>query len=98
MNLVLNTIGASVNNDMIRSLLPNKKEVEIIDTTGMKIAHCMGCNQCWLKTPGICAIKDNYESILKKLVQAITFGWFPIRVLAFWTTMANERWIKSCLC
>ncbi len=69
MNLVLNTIGASVDNDMIRALIPNR-EVEIIDTSNMKIAHCMGCNQCWLKTPGICAIKDDYESILKKLVQA----------------------------
>ena len=70
MNLVLNTIGASVDNDMICSLIPNKKEVEIINISDMKIAHCMGCNQCWLKTPGICAIKDDYEIILKKLVQA----------------------------
>lgn len=70
MNLVLNTIGASVDNDMICPLIPDKKEVEIINTSDMKIAHCMGCNQCWLKTPGVCAIKDDYESILKKLVQA----------------------------
>ena len=33
----------------------------------MKIAHCMGCNHCFLKTPGICAIKDDYAQILKKL-------------------------------
>ena len=70
MDLVLNTLGASVNNDMICSLIPEKTEVEIIDTSNMKIAHCMGCNQCWLKTPGICAIKDDYEGILKKLIQA----------------------------
>jgi multimeric flavodoxin WrbA len=43
--------------------------VEIVDTSDMKIAHCMGCNQCWLKTPGICAIKDDYEEIIKKLVE-----------------------------
>jgi multimeric flavodoxin WrbA len=55
---------------MICPLIPDKKEVEIINTSDMKIAHCMGCNQCWLKTPGVCAIKDDYESILKKLVQA----------------------------
>ena len=70
MDLVLNTLGASINNDMICSLIPEKTEVEIIDTSNMKIAHCMGCNQCWLKTPGICAIKDDYEGILKKLIQA----------------------------
>jgi len=70
MDLVLNTLGTSIDNDMICSLLPDKKEVEIIDTSDMKITHCMGCNQCWLKTPGICAIKDDYEVILKKLIQA----------------------------
>ena len=36
----------------------------------MKIAHCVGCNMCWLKTPGVCAIKDDYEIILKKLVKS----------------------------
>ena len=44
MNLVLNAIGASVDNNIICSLLPDK-EVEIVDTSNMKIAHCMGCNQ-----------------------------------------------------
>ena len=26
---------------------------------------CIGCNACWLVTPGICAIKDGYEELLK---------------------------------
>ena len=69
MNLVLNTIGVSIDNDTIRSLI-QENDVEVIDTSDMKIAHCMGCNQCWFKTPGVCAIKDDYESILKKLIQA----------------------------
>ena len=69
MNLVLNTIGVSIDNDAIRSLI-QENDIEVIDTSDMKIAHCVGCNQCWLKTPGVCAIKDDYESILKKLVQA----------------------------
>ena len=69
MNLVLNTIGVSIDSDVIRSLI-QENNIEVIDTSDMKIAHCMGCNQCWLKTPGICAFKDDYETILKKLVQA----------------------------
>ena len=66
--LVLNTLGND-HTEQIQALIKDK-EVEIIDTSDMKIAHCMGCNQCWLKTPGICAIKDDYEVILKKLVGA----------------------------
>ena len=68
--LVLNTLGKAVL-EQIQTLLPHSGgEMEIVDTTGMKIAHCAGCNQCWLKTPGICAFRDDYEVILKKLVWA----------------------------
>lgn len=42
----------------------------IIDTTGMNILHCLGCNYCWLKTPGQCVIKDDYEAILKRMSKA----------------------------
>ena len=66
--LVLNTLGNDYT-EQITALIKDK-EVEIVDTSDMKIVHCMGCNQCWLKTPGICAYKDDYEIILKKLVQA----------------------------
>ena len=65
--LVLNTLGNEYT-EQVKTLIKDK-EVEIVDTSDMKIAHCMGCNQCWLKTPGICAIKDDYEEIIKKLVE-----------------------------
>lgn len=48
----------------------SNKNYERIDTTNMNISHCIGCNYCWLKTPGICAIKDDYEQILLKMIEA----------------------------
>lgn len=48
----------------------NPAGFEWIDTTGMHISHCIGCNYCWLKTPGVCAIQDDYEPILKKMSKA----------------------------
>ena len=42
--LILNTLGKEVS-EQITALIKDK-EVEIIDTSDMKIAHCMGCNQC----------------------------------------------------
>lgn len=45
-------------------------DFEYIDATGMNISHCLGCNYCWLKTPGQCVIKDDYEAILKKMSKA----------------------------
>lgn len=46
------------------------EECEWLDTTKMKISPCIGCNYCWLKTPGKCSVKDDHEGILKKVIQA----------------------------
>ncbi len=74
MTLVLNTLESDDYSEQIKTLLAGKDEnVEIVNTADMKIAHCMGCNMCWLKTPGVCAIRDDYEIILKKLVAAENF-------------------------
>ena len=43
---------------------------EIVEAGERKISPCIGCNYCWLKSPGICSIKDDYEEILKKMIHA----------------------------
>ena len=74
MTLVLNTLESGDCSEQIKALFADKnEEIEIINTADLKIMHCLGCNNCWLKTPGICSIKDDYEIILKKLVNAENF-------------------------
>jgi hypothetical protein len=68
-SIVLNTLGKGLVTEQVIALIKGG-ELEVINTSDMKIAHCMGCNLCWLKTPGVCAIKDDYEGIIKKLVKA----------------------------
>lgn len=36
----------------------------------MKINHCIGCYSCWLKTPGICALKDDGEKVLSEYINS----------------------------
>lgn len=74
MTLVLNTLESGDCTEQIKALFADKnEEIEIINTADLKIMHCMGCNNCWLKTPGVCSIKDDYEIILKKLVATENF-------------------------
>ena len=40
---------------------------EYINAADMNISHCRGCNYCWLKTPGECVIRDEFEPLLKKI-------------------------------
>jgi multimeric flavodoxin WrbA len=61
--LIVNTLPAKEETAQraIRLLKPDK----VLETTAMRLLPCLGCNDCWLKTPGICAIKDDYPELLK---------------------------------
>lgn len=53
----------------IREITAKGTECQVIHTEHMQISPCMGCNSCWLKTPGICPIKDDYEQIMTGFLQ-----------------------------
>ena len=46
------------------------EKCEYIATADMNIAHCVGCNFCWLKTPGVCVFNDDYKQLLEKIHSA----------------------------
>ena len=35
-----------------------------------KIRGCVGCFGCWVKTPGLCIIKDDMEYILREIIKS----------------------------
>lgn len=51
--------------EAIQELCMTVPDCKVIHTYEMDLRPCVGCNFCWLKTPGICSIKDGYEEILK---------------------------------
>ena len=90
-----NHIGKVIAEELLGSA-ENAVEFELIDTAGMHISHCVGCNYCWLKTPGICAIQDDYEPILRKISVADQVGWFRIRTLDLFPGRPKILWTGSC--
>lgn len=54
---------------VIRVLTAKTSSVTVFHTVKMKISPCIGCNACWLKTPGVCSVKDDYEQILIAYLQ-----------------------------
>ena len=69
--LVLNTLSEDKDEalELQKQICERAPGSEVVYTKDMKISHCIGCNYCWLKTPGICTIKDDYEIILKKILE-----------------------------
>ena len=49
----------------IEALREKAEEVQVIHAYEKNFRPCIGCNACWLKTPGICSIQDGYEELLK---------------------------------
>lgn len=68
--LVINTVPNGECFQKLQALFEKEEKIELVDAAKLNISHCIGCNFCWLKTPGICTIKDDYEKLLPKLVLA----------------------------
>lgn len=39
-----------------------QEDVTVISDNGT-IRHCTGCFGCWVRTPGVCVLKDGYQNI-----------------------------------
>jgi len=64
--LSLNQISKSIKEE----LKTNNFEVEEILLKEKKIADCLGCFKCWVKTPGICIIDDYGRETAEKLINS----------------------------
>ena len=72
MILIVNTTSdRAVTSELASALSGKCGAFEVLELSEKKISHCIGCNYCWLKTPGVCSIKDDYEEILKKMLHAL---------------------------
>ena len=53
--------------------------IEELHVASMKIGACKGCFACWKKTPGICCIKDDMQTVIEKQLKADLILWsFPL--------------------
>ena len=88
--LIINTLEEDdpAGKDAIHHLSAKTPVHTISHTEKMKIAPCIGCNACWLKTPGVCAVKDDYEQILKACLQQ---GTLPADGCTTYATSSQPR-------
>ncbi len=66
MNLMIHDLSKEEFNNLFHNLDEN---THIISDTG-NIKSCIGCFGCWIKTPGKCILKDEYNNMGELLAQA----------------------------
>ncbi|HDS05573.1 MAG TPA: flavodoxin family protein, partial [Deltaproteobacteria bacterium] len=44
--------------------------VQVLILRDMKINSCVGCFNCWVKTPGLCSIKDDAREVARSYIAA----------------------------
>lgn len=77
--------GGAVN-DINAAILGELKEqgwqAESLSLRDMKMAYCIGCFECWTKTPGLCRIDDDARCVAQAMIRSdlviyltpVTFG------------------------
>lgn len=56
--------------EAIQILKQSSTDVQVFHACEKNFRPCVGCNACWLVTPGVCTIKDGYEELLKAYLQS----------------------------
>lgn len=59
---------AEVSHSLIQKT--NETEYDYFTIKDMNINYCIGCWDCWVKTPGLCRLKDDHAMILKSLINS----------------------------
>jgi multimeric flavodoxin WrbA len=74
----------TVSDYLVDFLRINGHEADVMVLRDEKIASCLGCFGCWLKTPGECIINDAGRELPRKVIQSdlvflltsVTFGMY----------------------
>ncbi len=53
--------------ELLQSTLSNFGQVTVYRLRDLKVADCLSCFGCWIKTPGKCVIDDDAQQIIQKM-------------------------------
>lgn len=77
-----------------------KHNVQILDLRNMIIGYCMGCFDCWVKTPGLCIVKDDSHRVCEESINSDLVIFASPLIMGFTSALlkkANDKLIPLIL-
>jgi len=74
--------------------------VHILDLRDMNIGYCMGCFDCWVKTPGLCIVKDDSYQVCEESINSDLVIFASPLIMGFTSALlkkANDKLIPLIL-
>lgn len=91
--LLVNTLpenDLSVSN-VVQALESEDNKVQVFYAYEKNFRPCVGCNACWLITPGVCSQRDGYDELLKAYLANDAVIFLSGTTLNFLTYLTNIR-------
>ena len=73
----------------------NKDADTIVISDNGKIRNCIGCFGCWIKTPGVCVLKDSYSNMGELLSKCDEFIIISRCVYGSYSPFIRNVWDRS---
>ena len=92
-NGAVNTMNAAI----MAALAEEGWQAESLPLRDMKLAYCVGCFECWTRTPGVCRIDDDARDVAQGMINSdlviyltpVTFGGYSSEL---------KRAVDRCIC
>ena len=83
-----------------QKLQEDKHKVRILTLRDMKMGYCKGCFDCWVKTPGLCIVKDDTYHICDECINSDLLIFASPLIMGFTSALlkkANDKLIPLIL-
>jgi multimeric flavodoxin WrbA len=71
-------------------LVSNGHDVDVFGLRNMDISYCIGCFNCWVKTPGICNTDDEGRDVCRAYINSDFVLWASPVIMGFYSALLKK--------
>jgi multimeric flavodoxin WrbA len=77
-------------NQLSEELVSDTHEVTILKLRAMDLKYCIGCLDCWVKTPGVCVTDDEGRDVCRAYINSDFVLWASPVIMGFYSALLKK--------